>query len=81
MNEKMKVTEVAYELQDRGPEICDYCGERRSFLMQKPARMAYKGKLILNYHLSGPHPWTCLECFSLDVDAAGHSVEVYEYDV
>lgn len=76
----MEINETTYTVPDKAPAACTYCGEERDFLMLKPQAMAYKGDMMINVFMRKDKPWTCLQCFALDIDAAGHSVDVYEYD-
>lgn len=76
----MKINEATVTTDDQAPRACTYCGEEKDFLMLKPQAMAYRGQLLINVFMRKEKPWTCLQCFALDIDAAGHSVDVYEYE-
>lgn len=75
-----KVIEVGYKLNEPAPTCCSYCDEEKIFLMVKPVAMAFNREVQVNVNMTKSIKWICLECLSIDIDAIGHSVDIYEYD-
>jgi hypothetical protein len=76
----MKTIEQHYKLNEPAPTHCSYCDEEKKFLMVKPLAMAFDGEIAVNVNKTNKTLWTCLECLSLDIDAMGHSVDIYEFN-
>ena len=76
----MKVIEHQYKLNEPAPTQCNYCDEEKKFLMVKPIAMSYESEVTVNVNMTNKTLWVCLECLSLDLDAMGHSVDIYEYE-
>lgn len=79
-NKKMKTVTQNFEMNSAAPDACNYCDEEKKFLMLKPIAMCNGGEVSVNINLTGANPWICLECLALDIDAMGHSVDIYEYE-
>lgn len=76
----MEIIEQTFSTTEKAPTCCSYCDEEKDFLIIKPTAIAYKGNVEISVNMRKEKPWVCLECFSMEIDAIGHSVDIYEYD-
>ena len=75
----MRISERVYKSNQPPPKQCTYCDEEKSFLMLKPQSMVVNGEVFVNVNLTNTTRWICLECLSLDMDALGYTIDIYEY--
>lgn len=76
----MKKVTQNFEMNSAAPDVCNYCDEEKKFLMLKPIAMSNEREVSVSVNLTGKNPWICLECLSMEIDAIGHSVDIYEYE-
>lgn len=74
------ILETQHLIKEPAPKCCSYCDEEKSFLMIKPNAFTHKGEILINVNHTKNPLWTCLDCFSMELDGLGHSVDIYEYD-
>lgn len=76
----MNVIEAQFLTKEKPPKCCSYCDEAKSFLMVKPVAFSFNGEMSVNVNHTSKPLWTCLDCFSMELDALGKSVDIYDYD-
>lgn len=77
---KLELVEAGFLSKEEVPTCCSYCYEEKKFLMTKPNKTVFNREMTINVNLTSRTNWICLDCFSSELDAIGHSVDIYEYE-
>jgi hypothetical protein len=76
----MNIIEKQFVTQEQAPKCCTYCGEEKKFLLAKPVAFSVNGEMTINVNYTSKQLWMCLDCLSMELDALGLSVDIYEYE-